>query len=524
MLFNSYEFLLAFLPVTLVGFHLALAKLGVRAGILWLILASGFFYGWWNPRYVLLLGASMCVNYVIGMRLSRQAARGRPDRPLLALGIAGNLAVLGYFKYAGFFVDTAGDLFGTDWSIGTILLPLAISFFTFQKIAFLVDSYRGITGEPDFLDYVLFVAFFPQLIAGPIVHYKEVIPQFARMGRRARVLDDLAVGFTIFFIGLFKKTVIADGVAVYSTPVFDAASQGASLTFVEAWGGALAYTFQLYFDFSGYSDMAIGLARMFGIRLPLNFFSPYKAESIVDFWRRWHMTLSRFLRDYLYIPLGGGRRGGVRRYVNLMIVMLLGGLWHGAGWTFVVWGGLHGAYLVINHLWRALRRWVWPNAPENTWWGRGTARMLTFLAVVVGWVFFRAESVGAAMSVLEGMIGANGFVLPSSYGHLLGPAASLLEALGWRFDAGKLPYFYGSFELACFALLLTIVWCAPNTYEIMERYSPALWKDEYQRLRRGWASRLQWRMSSGWAAASGAVAVVALFGMSQVSEFLYFQF
>ena len=291
----------------------------------WLVLASLFFYGWWNPAYLLLIIGSMLFNYYTGVQLSY-----RQNRLFLGIAIALNLALLGYFKYANFFVENISDLAGLGWNIEHIVLPLAISFFTFQQIAYLVDAYRRETSEYNFLHYALFVSFFPQLISGPIVHHKEMLPQFIRETARFIEYRHLAIGISVFILGLFKKVVVADSLAPYSIEAFNAVAAGEMLTFFEAWKGALAYTFQLYFDFSGYSDMAIGLAMLFGIRLPLNFDSPYKANSVIEFWQRWHITLSRFLRDYLYIPLGGNRKGQKRRYLNLMITMLLGGLWHGA--------------------------------------------------------------------------------------------------------------------------------------------------------------------------------------------------
>lgn len=341
MLFNTYEFILAFLPISVLAFYLIGKLIGNRAAVASLILASLFFYGWWNPAYLTLIGASILVNYGLGqrLRLANYHSRSAMKSATLMAGIVINLGLLGYFKYMNFFVDTAADLFGTGFTLERIVLPLAISFFTFQQITYLVDTSRGLAEEYGFLHYTLFVTFFPQLIAGPIVHHSEMMPQFVRKDLCKFRHRNLAIGMSIFALGLFKKVIIADNVAVFGTPVFDAANAGVTLSFIEAWGGALAYTFQLYFDFSGYSDMALGLARMFGIRLPLNFNSPYKAVNIVEFWRRWHMTLSRFLRDYLYIQLGGNRKGVTRRHANLMATMLFGGLWHGAGWTYVAWGG-----------------------------------------------------------------------------------------------------------------------------------------------------------------------------------------
>jgi D-alanyl-lipoteichoic acid acyltransferase DltB (MBOAT superfamily) len=340
MLFNSYEFILVFLPLTAAAFFLTARLLGKEAALGVLVAASLVYYGWWRWSYLPLLVASIVANFVVGRFLEPgDDDRSRPYRKtVMVVGIACNLGLLGYFKYANFFIDNLAELTGAAPRNFEIILPLAISFFTFQQVAYLVDAHRGETKEHSFLHYCLFVTFFPQLIAGPIVHHKEMLPQFSRDETYSVRAEMVAVGLSVFVIGLFKKVVLADSLASYASPLFAFADSGGAPSFLHAWGGALAYTFQLYFDFSGYSDMAMGIAFMFGIRLPLNFDSPYKASNIIDFWRRWHISLSRFLRDYLYFPLGGNRRGKGRRYANLLITMLLGGLWHGAGWTFVIWG------------------------------------------------------------------------------------------------------------------------------------------------------------------------------------------
>src|SRR3954469_23352041 len=349
MLFSSYTFLFQFLPAVALAF--AAARLhSPRAGILVLVAASLVFYGAWKPVYLLLFVASVAVNFTLGLRMDDPARR----RATGTLGVALNLALLCYFKYTNFIFDSLNNLTGAPLPFVNVVLPLGISFFTFQQIAYLVDVMRGAKVERDILSYALFVSFFPHLIAGPLVHHAEMIPQFkrARSGRSAVLA---ARGLAMFAAGLFKKVVIADNLAQFVTPVFAHLDAGGGVTTPWAWLSTLAYTLQIYFDFSGYSDMALGLALLFGIRLPVNFRSPYQAASIIEFWRRWHITLSRFLRDYLYIPLGGNRLGEIRRYQNLLVTMLLGGLWHGAAWNFVIWGGLHGVYLCINHLWRAWR-------------------------------------------------------------------------------------------------------------------------------------------------------------------------
>jgi D-alanyl-lipoteichoic acid acyltransferase DltB (MBOAT superfamily) len=434
---------------------------------------------------------------------------------LLVAGVVINLALLGYYKYANFFIDNVNRLFDAGMFLEPILLPLALSFFTFQQISYLVDAYQHKTREGNFLHYCLFVTFFPQLIAGPIVHHRDMLPQFAQKAIYRINPSYLAVGITIFIIGLFKKVVVADSLAAYATMAFGAAANGIVLTLFEAWRGAIAYSFQLYFDFSGYSDMAIGLAYMFGIVLPLNFNSPYKAVNIIDFWRRWHMTLSRFLKDYVYIPLGGSRNGARRRYINLMLTMLLGGLWHGAAWTFVLWGGLHGLYLVINHGWHALKRRLGVN-PDNggalaTW----SARLLTFIAVTVAWVLFRAADVDVAVSMLQSMAGGNGVVWPDS--GISSTVKEFLGQLGWQFM--PLAYFAGSKDLVIIALLLLLVWRLPNTLEIIGIHRPAL---ELGVLAP--AGRLAWRPTAGWMLLMVIIAFSSILKLSDVSEFLYFQF
>jgi len=491
MLFNSHVFIFAFLPATLLLYY-ALGQWGGRkVARVWLVAASLFFYGWWNPVYLPLIASSIVFNYGVGLWLAARGT-GSAGRGVLALGVVGNLGALAYFKYANFFVDNIARATGTPFELAPIVLPLAISFFTFQQIAYLADVRSSGVAEQSFLDYSIFVTFFPQLIAGPIVHHGEMLPQFADPESHRFRRRNLEVGLTIFFMGLFKKSVIADGVALYSTPVFEAAALGAQPGTFEAWGAALAYTFQLYFDFSGYSDMAIGLGWLFGIRLPLNFDSPYRATSAIDFWRRWHMSLSRFLRDYLYIPLGGNRRGPTRRYVNLMATMLLGGLWHGAGWTFLIWGGLHGFYLLANHGWRALLPklgWRRSSTRATRWLARG----VTFLFVVVAWVFFRAESMDVAQVMFSGMLGAHGAAWPEA----------------------------GAVQLGWLCVLLAIVWLAPNTQEIMARFEVALSQPRDVERVPDW---VMWRPTLAWAVASAGVTVWAILGISKYSEFLYFQF
>jgi alginate O-acetyltransferase complex protein AlgI len=349
MLFNSYTFIFLFLPLTLVLFFFISRRLGPRAAAVMLALSSLLFYAWSGDSPLVLM-LSIVMNFIIGRALTAAPRQIW----LLTAGVGANLLVVAYFKYASFLAGTLQSLLGWPNEVPSISLLAGISFFTFTQIAFLVDAYRAEAREYSFVNYALFVTYFPHLIAGPILHHKEMMPQFENKTIYSPRADQIALGLGIFSIGLFKKVVLADGIKKLADPAFGIAAQGGSPNFVDAWIGALAYTLEIYFDFSGYSDMAIGLAQMMGVRLPLNFDSPYKARNIVEFWKRWHITLSRFLRDYLYIPLGGNRRGPPRRYVNLLATMLIGGLWHGASWTFVLWGGLHGIYLVVNHLWRSM--------------------------------------------------------------------------------------------------------------------------------------------------------------------------
>ena len=436
--------------------------------------------------------------------------------------VGANLCALGYFKYANFFVESINPIIGSDYHFAKIALPLAISFFTFQQISYVVDCYRGNARNYSFMNYCLFVLFFPQLIAGPIVHHHEIIPQYEIKRKFNLRLPLIVTGLTIFFIGLFKKVVIADTTATYATPVFnEALSESAALTFFAAWGGAISYAFQLYYDFSGYSDMAIGIALLCGIRLPLNFHSPYKAINIIDFWKRWHMTLSRFLRDYLYIPLGGNRKGEVRRNINLMLTMLLGGLWHGAGWTFIIWGGLHGCYLMINHAWISLRGATTASLDPGSWLNRWIARILTFIAVTVAWVFFRAENVDAALKILSGMAGLNGFILPSKLLSILdqiGSFGTYLEYQGLRFAHDPV---FDQWGYPLLLILFAFTWIAPNTQQFMARYKPTLSTFERDTLPHPW---MQWRFTRYWAAYSALLTFLAILGLNEVSEFLYFRF
>ena len=402
MLFNSYEFIFFFLPITFFLYFYFLNKRLVVAAKGFLVFASLFFYSWWNISYLPIILSSMLFNFIVGNSLNNNFTKAKiSKKTLLIVGIVANVLLLAYFKYSDFFIENVNTAFDSNISLLGLALPLAISFFTFQQIAYLVDSYRGETKEYDFLNYALFVTFFPQLIAGPIVHHSEMMPQFASTINLVKKYKNIIAGIFIFSIGLFKKVVLADAFAVWATSGFDVAQE---LNLIEAWITSLSYTFQLYFDFSGYTDMAIGIALLFNIKLPINFNSPYKALDIQDFWRRWHITLSRFLKEYVYIPLGGNRRGELLTYTNLMATFIIGGIWHGAGWTFVLWGFLHGAALVIHRFWKSFGF----KLPSFLAW------FITFNFINITWVFFRAKEFEDALKVLGSMFSLDYVVFPNA--------------------------------------------------------------------------------------------------------------
>lgn len=489
MLFNSYLFIFVFLPITLIVYYFLGQIQKTRFAMTWLVLTSLFFYGWWKPEYLILITISISLNYFIGFHLYKNKSK-----KLLYSGVLLNLSLLGYFKYANFFVDNFNILTNSGITLSKIALPLAISFFTFQQIAFLVDTYRDGANRVNFLDYSLFVTFFPQLVAGPIVHHSEMMPQFT--SNRINIdFRNLIIGGSIFVLGLFKKVVLADSIAPYSNAVFTSASLANPIGFLEAWAGALSYTFQLYFDFSGYTDMALGVARMFGIILPLNFFSPYKSSNIIEFWRTWHMTLSRFLKDYLYIPLGGNRLGEARRYYNLMLTMLLGGLWHGAGWNFVIWGGLHGLFLSINHKWQQLINGKYAGNILYKFFAIG----LTFSCVTIAWVFFRAEKSSSAIAMIQSMLGMNGI------------KSKVNSTFGSFGENGTL------FGLSLLLIMTVIVFLLPNTQQFFKKYKPCL-EDNFKPGRWAWSPKWQYAIFMS------IVSALAFFGLTQYSEFLYFNF
>lgn len=396
MLFNSYAYIFLFLPLVLVVYFALNRKRLTLASKIFLFLASLFFYGWWNPIFVPLIMGSIVFNYSMGRSIAGMRERNRLSlaRYLLWGGVSGNLTLLGYFKYTDFLISNINGL-GLSLPLQLVALPLGISFFTFTQIAYLLDAEKGKVKEYGAINYGLFVTFFPHLLAGPIIHHSEMMPQFDRPRNKVSDPENLSRGLILFFIGLFKKAVIADSFAIWANNGFN---NPGDPTIIQAWTMSFAYTLQLYYDFSGYTDMALGSARMFNIILPINFDSPYRSLSIQEFWRRWHITLGRFMRDYVYVPLGGGRVSESHAVINILLTFFLVGLWHGAGWTFVVWGSMHGTALVIYRFWR---KW---NVSMPDW----LAWLLTFNFVNIGWVFFRAASFEDAFRVLKGMAGLNG--------------------------------------------------------------------------------------------------------------------
>ena len=500
MLFNSYVFILAFLPLTLAGFF-AVARFGRGIAGSWLIAASLVFYGWWSPRCVPLLIMSVAANYFAARLLHRLNQRPRWQTAVLVIAIATNIAALVYYKYLG-------AIFGfLHIGFADPILPLGISFFTFTQIGYLLDCRNGLTHDRSALNYVLFVNFFPHLIAGPIVHNREIMPQFADAATWRFSPQNFAVGLAIFLIGLLKKCLLADPISVAVAPGF---AHPAALTLFPAWHVALCYSLQLYFDFSGYSDMAIGLARMFNVRFPLNFNSPYKAQSVIEYWQRWHMTLTRYLNLYLYnpislaitrrrqahgLPVNRAAQSTPHGFAAMVLAptfatMTLAGVWHGSGLTFLVFGLLHAVYISVNHAWRMAR----PRPAIDTPPRRAARILFTYLCVLLGSIMFRAPSVGSAYQIVAGMIGLHGTTL-------------------------AVPDMHAAAEIAWLAVLYGIVWFAPNTQQIMRDYAPAL-----GRIQPGPLAALRWRPSLPYATAAGFAATLGLLAVGGTGEFLYFQF
>lgn len=512
MLFTTAAFSFLFLPLVVLGFFL-LSRAGHRWGAAWLFAASLFFYGYWMPQFTLLLLASIVGNFFIGKNISQALAQAHSQadsatsdadvyrkraKTIMIVGVVFNLALLVYFKYANFFLETARQALGPSIPLLDVTLPIGISFYTFTQIAFLADAYQKGVSEYKFTHYGLFVTYFPHLIAGPVLHHKQMMPQFGNAQTYRFQFDNIAAGLAIFAIGLFKKIILADGISPYADTIFNAPVDGA-LGSAEAWLGAIAYTFQLYFDFSGYSDMAVGLSWMLNVKLPFNFDSPYKSLSISEFWRRWHITLSTFLRDYLYIPMGGNRHGPIRRYINLALTMLLGGLWHGANWTFVFWGGLHGLYLGINHAFRAATEKFQPTLDRSRLF-TVASWALTFLAVEIAWIFFRATSFAGALHVLANMFSTELFSAVANTSPQSNPQ---LWNAGLHVPTGA---------LLC-GILGVVAVAMPNSNWIGERI--------HEQCKR---SHVRSSLAFGFSAVTMAFLVVVNEARDTVSAFIYFNF
>lgn len=482
-----------------------------------MFLASIIFYGWNNYHYVFLLLFSILINFLVG-RYIIGSFSPRKKKYWLCGGVVFNLFLLAYFKYADFLIGNINLISHQPISTLNIALPIGISFFTFTQIAFLVDTYRGLVQKYHVINYALFVTYYPHLIAGPIIHHKEVMPQFDKQGTFLFSYRNFSIGMVMFAIGMFKKTILADHLGVYVSPIYDMPS--AHISALDAWISSLSYTLELYFDFSGYSDMAIGLSLLIGVKLPINFYSPYKSTNIIEFWRRWNMTLSRFLRDYLYISLGGNRKGPIRRYANLMTTMFLGGLWHGASWTFVAWGCLHGIYLCCNHWWVALKE-ILGLKKTNSIFMKAISCVLTCLLVMIAWVFFRSPNFMVAHEILSSMF-IKPIILPGYW-----PIPAAIKAVLLKLHIGFTSQTTWSVidPVASFSSVgliivsLAIVWFMPNSYQIMDKYRPAIppnWENM-----KSWIS---WKPGFVGGSIAAIVFTLDVIFIHASSIFLYFRF
>lgn len=501
MLFSSFPFVLCFLPLMLVIYFCA-SRWSSKAALILLVMGSSIFYAWHHPVYLLLIYGSIFFNYFMGARISKSR-----DKRTLVAALAFNVLLLVAFKYLDFVVDNLNTVFSWNLTQPHVPLPLAISFFTFQQIGFLIGLYKKNESVPSFFAYSSFVTFFPQLIAGPIVRHDDYLPQLEDKRTYIPSFRNFSIGGTIFIIGLFKKVIFADNAGHIADFVFGLPAQGLIPSVYEGWIGVFAYSFQIYFDFSGYSDMAIGLARMFNIRFPVNFNSPYKAASFIEFWRRWHISLSIFLKEYVYIPLGGNRKGIMGRYGNLILTMLIGGLWHGASWTFVIWGGLHGVYLTVNHLIRKVKK------PMNGILIRVIKRLALFVVVSMTWVYFRAETIAEANVMLSSLFQ---FGQVSKLVHVFG-----LQAQEFVFH---LPYNLQITTTTYFPIFCIVALFMPNIYEWMIYFLPAKDFTKPPLTRSKWFKRISWRPTLVYGVIVLILFVIAFTEIDRKNEFIYFQF
>lgn len=534
MLFNSFVFLFAFAPMSILGFYVC-GRFGDRMAQLWLILVSFVFYGWWSPSFIALLIISIFFNAVSAEMIARHPTRPRLQSSILVLAVTANLLALFCYKYLEAILHGLVEFGVVDGFNSRIVLPLGISFFTFTQIGYLVDVRQGVARDRGILNYILFVTFFPHLIAGPILHNREIMPQFGSASTYRFSADNLAAGLSIFVLGLLKKCLLADPLARVAAAGYGSCSH---VTWLAAWDAVLSFSLQLYFDFSGYSDMAIGLARMFNVEFPLNFNSPYKAASIIDHWRRWHMTLSRYLALYLYNPMamsiarwrtshglkigreGSATLGGFASMVALPILVTMGlaGIWHGAGLQYLVFGVLHGVYLVVNHLTRLIRH---PSPRPRAILHVGKVA-LTYLCVLVASVFFRSPSVSDAISMLAAMVGLHGagaLVLPNTAFDWLMTHHPGVVSNGAFVAVSSREFSLLAFHLAWLLALFGIIWGFPNTQDIISRY-----KTRVRSVDPSMAPAAQWKFSRGWAVAMGVAGSLGVLAIGGTSEFLYFQF
>jgi len=511
MLFHSYEFIFGFLPATFAIFVIVHKLLGRPQALLWLIAASFIFYGQWSPLHAALLGASIVVNFGFARALIALKENKAASRAVLLAGVTANLGALGYFKYTNFLLENINAFAGTGFSNLEVFLPIGISFYTFIQIGYLVETYNRQVNETKLADYALFASFFPYITAGPIVLQREMMAQYHAQQTKLLDAGRIATALSVFGIGLFKKLALADSIAPFADTVFNGVAGGAPVGMDVAWVGALAYTLQLYFDFSGYTDMALGVGMLFGLKLPLNFNSPLKAGSIMDFWRRWHMTMTRFFTNYLYTPLAVAmmrraltkRHGATRRFLlavamPISFTFLLAGIWHGAGWTFVVFGLIHGVALAVNHAWREASM---PRMPHSVGW------LMTMGVVVTGLVVFRAPDMATATTILLSMTGLDAFLAAGTAQAMAPVTVDLIAGQGW------------------ILLLAAIALICPNVQQIMRNnwYSsdPAPEEDADESRTPAW---LRWRLSPTWALASGVVLTIALASLSGDTQFVYYQF
>ncbi len=490
MLFNSYAFIFVFLPITLILFHASKSNSNIHLPKVIILLGSLFFYAWWNPYHLYLISSSIIINYYIGGTLSKNKSK-----IIYALGILFNVGLLAYYKYFNFFIDNINSVLEHPISIDQIVLPLAISFFTFQQVSYLTDCYKSKITNTNFLDYSIFVTFFPQLIAGPIVLYKEMSSQFSRSKLIHFDTKLIIIGFFIFTIGLAKKVLLADNLSGYVDPVFDTASQGGQFSNADAWMAILAYKFQLYFDFSGYADMAIGVGLLFGIHLPINFYSPYKAKNIFDFWNRWHATLARFMRSHVFRPLGKKLNFHYGIQIALIINILLGGIWHGANWNFLLWGIFNAILLVVNHAYKRVKRQHLPNSIDTMLFYGPFCILVTFFFTMLSSVLFRSDNLVAISNMISNLFVSN--ALPS-----------MLKT--------------GIVDILFIALLFIFVWFLPNTHQIFKSYKVGI------EITRGIpSSMLKFSIKRITLLHTGIFSVLffaCIIMLSSEKEFIYFQF